>query len=121
MGAALEAAELFFQYYRESANYLERTYDFVERTGIEKVRRETVYAQPEVRQALLDRFEVVSQGSDAGPTGNSQLYVFDTKERKLVLVSGGVATVIARGAMLWWSTGDNETAEWHALDLRTLR
>ena len=58
---------------------------------------------------------------DAGPTGNSQLYVFDTKERKLVLVSGGVATVIARGAMLWWSTGDNETAEWHALDLRTLR
>ena len=28
---ALEAAELFFQYYRENANYLERTYDFVER------------------------------------------------------------------------------------------
>ena len=30
---ALEAAELFFQYYRENANYLERTYDFVERLG----------------------------------------------------------------------------------------
>ena len=28
---ALEAAELFFQYYREHGNYLERTYDFVER------------------------------------------------------------------------------------------
>src|SRR5207302_10241224 len=28
--AALEAAELFFQNYREQANYLERTYDFVE-------------------------------------------------------------------------------------------
>ena len=52
---ALEAAQLFFQYYREHANFLERTYDFVERFGIEKVRRETVYAAPEVREALLDR------------------------------------------------------------------
>jgi nitrite reductase (NADH) large subunit len=53
--AALEAAEVFFQYYRENANYLERSYDFVERLGIEKVRKETVYALPEVRRALLDR------------------------------------------------------------------
>ena len=52
---ALEAAELFFQYYRENANYLERTYDFVERLGIEKVRKETVYAQDWVRQGLLER------------------------------------------------------------------
>ena len=51
---ALEAAELFFQYYRENANYLERTYDFVERLGIEKIRKDTVYAAPEVKQALLD-------------------------------------------------------------------
>ena len=53
---ALEAAELFFQYYRENANYLERTYDFVERTGIEKVRKDTVYAAEPVRQGLRDRF-----------------------------------------------------------------
>ena len=46
---ALEAAELFFQYYRENANYLERTYDFVERLGIEKVRKETVYALDAVK------------------------------------------------------------------------
>ncbi len=52
---ALTAAQLFFQYYRENANYLERTYDFVERLGIEKVRKETVYATDEVREALLDR------------------------------------------------------------------
>jgi nitrite reductase (NADH) large subunit len=52
---ALEAAELFFQYYREHGNYLERTYDFVVRLGIDKVRKETVYAPPEVRQGLLDR------------------------------------------------------------------
>ncbi len=52
---AIEAAELFFQYYRENANYLERTYDFVERVGIEKIRRDTVYAPENVRRAILDR------------------------------------------------------------------
>ena len=54
---ALDAAMIFFQYYRENANYLERTYDFVERLGIEKVRKETVYAQAEVRRHLLDRLK----------------------------------------------------------------
>ena len=53
--AALEAAELFFQYYREHGNYLERTYDFIVRVGIDKVRKETVYAPGDVRQGLLDR------------------------------------------------------------------
>jgi len=52
---ALRCAELFFQYYRENANYLERTYGFVERIGIEKVRKETVYASEQVQAALLDR------------------------------------------------------------------
>jgi nitrite reductase (NADH) large subunit len=52
---ALEACELFFQYYRENANYLERTYDFVERVGIEHVRKETVYAPEADRRKLLDR------------------------------------------------------------------
>ncbi|MEI9811398.1 MAG: nitrite reductase large subunit NirB [Acidobacteriota bacterium] len=54
---ALEAGALFFQYYRENANYLERSYDFVERFGIEKIRKETVYASDVVKQALLDRLE----------------------------------------------------------------
>ena len=52
---ALDAAGLFFQYYRETANYLERTYDFVERLGIEKVRKETVYATDAVKHGLRDR------------------------------------------------------------------
>jgi nitrite reductase (NADH) large subunit len=52
---ALEAAALFFQYYRENANYLERTYDFVERVGIEKVRKATIYAPESIQQELLDR------------------------------------------------------------------
>jgi len=52
---ALEAAELFFQYYRENANYLERTYDFVERIGIERIRKDTVYAPEPDREKLIDR------------------------------------------------------------------
>ena len=52
---ALQAATLFFQYYRENANYLERTYDFVERRGIEMVRRETVYAALAIQQGLRER------------------------------------------------------------------
>ena len=68
----LDAAELFFQYYRENANYLERTYDFVERLGIEKVRKETVYAPDAVRQALLDRLQKSkSRATDAWLEGQS--------------------------------------------------
>ena len=55
MEEALQAATLFFQYYRENANYLERTYDFVERKGIETVRRETVYAPLAIQQGLRER------------------------------------------------------------------
>ena len=63
---ALEAAELFFQYYRENANYLERTYDFVERLGIEAVRRDTVYAPDDTRHALLARLRKAKEhASDA--------------------------------------------------------
>jgi nitrite reductase (NADH) large subunit len=54
---ALDAAMIFFQYYRENANYLERTYDFVERIGIEKVRKETVYAPAAQKKALLRRLQ----------------------------------------------------------------
>ncbi|HEY6340495.1 MAG TPA: nitrite reductase large subunit NirB [Bryobacteraceae bacterium] len=54
---ALEACELFFQYYRESANYLERTYDFAERVGIETIRKETVYAPDAVKAGLLERLQ----------------------------------------------------------------
>jgi nitrite reductase (NADH) large subunit len=54
---ALQSALLFFQYYRENANYLERTYDFLERVGIEKVRKETVYAAAAQKKALLSRLQ----------------------------------------------------------------
>jgi nitrite reductase (NADH) large subunit len=69
---ALEASELFFQYYREQANYLERTYDFVERLGIEKVRRETVYAPDPVKAGLFDRLrKSKARASDAWLEGRT--------------------------------------------------
>jgi nitrite reductase [NAD(P)H] large subunit len=54
---AIDAAMIFFQYYREQANYLERTYDFVERVGMEKIRKETVYATAPRRRELLKRLQ----------------------------------------------------------------
>jgi nitrite reductase (NADH) large subunit len=54
---AMEAALLFFQYYRENGEWIERTYDFVERLGVETIRRETVLAPEEKKKALLDRLK----------------------------------------------------------------
>ncbi|NOT59294.1 MAG: NAD(P)/FAD-dependent oxidoreductase [Acidobacteria bacterium] len=50
---ALKLTGRFMQYYRENAKYLERTYDFVERLGIEKV-REVVVDDSEGIAARLD-------------------------------------------------------------------
>ncbi len=58
---ALEAALLFFQYYRENAEYLERTYDFVPRFGLEKIRRETILASSDEKKALLGRLAKAKQ------------------------------------------------------------
>jgi nitrite reductase (NADH) large subunit len=72
---ALEAAEVFFQYYREHANYLERTYDFVERVGIDKVRKETVYAPEATRLALRDRLRKSKEHSyDAWQEGQTPIH-----------------------------------------------
>ncbi len=74
-GAAIEAAEIFFQYYREHANYLERTYDFVERLGIDTVRKETVYARDAVRQGLLDRLgKSKARSRDAWQEGQTPVH-----------------------------------------------
>ncbi len=54
---ALEAAFLFFQYYRENGEYLERTYDFVVRVGLGKIRQDTVLASKEERERLLNHLK----------------------------------------------------------------
>ncbi len=91
---ALEAGELFFQYYRENGNYLERSYDFVERLGIEKVRKETVYASEEDKRNLLDRLHRskdisrdawLERDRPANPTQFVQIEAMEkARERQLV-------------------------------------
>jgi nitrite reductase (NADH) large subunit len=59
----------FMQYYRENARYLERTYDFVERVGIEKLRR-----------LLVDDEEGVAERLDADMQASVDAYLDPWKE-----------------------------------------
>ncbi|MBI3581505.1 MAG: NAD(P)/FAD-dependent oxidoreductase [Nitrospinae bacterium] len=55
---ALRVATLFLQYYREEGNYMERTYDFVVRLGMEKIKRELLDPESPRPAALLERFNL---------------------------------------------------------------
>jgi len=56
---ALKYIGRFMQYYREQAKYLERTYDFVERLGIEKIRQVLV----EDREGIAARLDADIQAA----------------------------------------------------------
>jgi hypothetical protein len=72
--------------------------------------------------AVLDRFEILARaGANGAPTSNQQLLIYDLKHTRTVVVANGVGMILSRGGTLWWSTGDNETLAWHALDLHPLR
>ncbi|MGJ7912389.1 nitrite reductase large subunit NirB [Neobacillus sp. LXY-1] len=51
----MEMTGAYLQYYRETANYLERTSKWLERVGLEHVKE--VLANPETRQALNERMD----------------------------------------------------------------
>lgn len=70
--------------------------------------------------ALLDRFEVLSQSGAGSATSSQEVMLYDAVRKKTVLVAKAVGMVFARGGIVSWSTGDNESLVWHALDLRTL-
>jgi nitrite reductase (NADH) large subunit len=53
--AVMQLAGRFMQYYRENANWLERTYDFVPRIGLERI-----------KQVLLEDSEGICEALDAG-------------------------------------------------------
>lgn len=53
---ALRHCALFVQHYREEARYLERTYHYLQRVGVEAVRAATVGAPAQERAGLLERF-----------------------------------------------------------------
>ena len=63
--SALQLALAFLQHYREQADYLERTYAYVERVGIHAVRDAVL---DPVRQAeLLDRYAIAKAAVDPDP------------------------------------------------------
>ncbi|MEV0647654.1 hypothetical protein AB0I28_20535 [Phytomonospora sp. NPDC050363] len=68
---------------------------------------------------LLDRFEVLLDVSAADADGQP-LLIFDQVSGKTLLVASDARIVRARGATVWWSTGDEETLKWHALNLARL-
>lgn len=72
--------------------------------------------------ALMDRFEVLSIGGPpvTGVTTRLKILLFDAAADRSVVLATDVTTIQARGSVVWWSTGENETLTWYALDLRTL-
>ena len=62
--AAKKAALAFLQYYRENADYLERTYGFVERLGISAI-RDIVLG--DAHAELLERYRIAKAAADPDP------------------------------------------------------
>jgi len=60
---ALEAATAFLQYYREHGEYKERTYDFVPRIGLERIREEVLGEAAGAR--LRERFRLAKAAAAA--------------------------------------------------------
>jgi nitrite reductase (NADH) large subunit len=63
--SALELALAFLQHYREEADYLERTYAYVERVGIDAVRAAVL--DPAEQAALLERYAIAKAAADPDP------------------------------------------------------
>jgi hypothetical protein len=63
---------------------------------------------------------VLTALSSVNTTTVFRLDLYDAAHRRTVLVEPAATNAAAKGGYLWWSTGDNETLAWHALDLRTL-
>ena len=62
-GEAKRVATLFLQYYRESAAFKERTYDFVERVGQEEIERRVLGEKSAER--LMERFRIAKSAAAA--------------------------------------------------------
>jgi NAD(P)H-nitrite reductase large subunit len=62
--AAKRVALTFLQHYRENAEYLERTYAYVERVGIEAV-SEAVLGEGQAE--LLERYRIAKAAADPDP------------------------------------------------------
>jgi nitrite reductase (NADH) large subunit len=62
---AIRLALAFLQHYREQAEYLERTYAYIERVGIETVRAAVL--DPAEQAALIERYAIAQAAADPDP------------------------------------------------------
>ena len=74
---------------------------------------------PIAQVAMLDRFEVLTRGNDR-PDSATQLLIYDTTSQRTAMLAEQAGMIFANAGILWWSTGESDPAQWHALDLRTL-
>ncbi|GAA1611561.1 hypothetical protein [Actinoplanes couchii] len=71
--------------------------------------------------AVLDRFEILSvPGPEADLTGTAALLVHDLATGRDVPLAVAADLAATKDGVLWWSTGSQEAAVWHTLDLRTI-
>jgi nitrite reductase (NADH) large subunit len=62
---AIRLALVFLQHYREEAEYLERTYGYLERVGIETVKAAVL--DPEEQARLFERYAIAKAAADPDP------------------------------------------------------
>jgi hypothetical protein len=73
---------------------------------------------------LSDRFVALLEQQPTmanSPNPTVQVFLYDIGRRRTVEVTNAASATFGAGRWLWWSTGDNETLAWHALDINTLR
>ena len=84
--------------------------------------RELTDTPMNVDVALLNRFELLASEPSDSVRPYQRLSLYDlTTGRSVVVADALTGPVGDHGDYLWWSTGDNETLQWHAIDLRQLR
>jgi nitrite reductase (NADH) large subunit len=62
---AIHVALVFLQHYREQADYLERTYGYLERVGIDAVKAAVL--DPVEQASLLERYAIAKAAADPDP------------------------------------------------------
>ena len=64
---AIRIALIFLQYYRETAHYKERTYDYMETHGLEAIKAVVLDEESDEPAALLERFMLARAAADRDP------------------------------------------------------
>jgi hypothetical protein len=83
--------------------------------------RELADTPMNVDVALTNRFELLASEPSDSVRPYQRLSLYDlTTGRSVVVADALTGPVGDHGDYLWWSTGDNETLQWHVLDLRQL-